>query len=610
MAKHYYISFNGSDFTEIFPSNEPVATKQQLEGTRIWREEVDELHLPKTTNSSVYDTLHSYFIDKTKFDTEIEIEIYSGLRTTGTIYWKGLFSISDTRDNFQNTVAILNPFRINDDYRKIIEKADIQYELDYATTILESERLGYSVNMPIATTWVNGSINTAFSTFVGVGGTISTASAGAGVGYEAYLPISTGVATDDIVIIDVESITTNTTPTFNIMYGSGTTITDEGAKQINVGMMGWTMSAGSSVPRIWFQAPPGDTTDCVFTTRIIRTANDHTEAGSLLMDFLEDFITTTGYMYLTGYIGNVVSTFFRNDPLPTGAPSSISTFIGAHANGNYVRETTDNELEYTLLGLLIEWFNIDEHPSFKLSFNDIMQQLRETLQVYWFIDADGKLRIEHEKYYVKQVDDSTAITIDTEDEVDAREFKYEKAGISSTEQFSWSQAANLDFIGRNIIYNNFETTNNIIEHSANYITTDIKYIVENNNDASNSGLGLYQCNLLTGITGADLYEINIDTGALSGTGISNVAFSWANLHEKYWSWSRMSENATINSVATTLASAVRFLRQENVSFFYSTAIDPFTKIQTALTGGAPIEIKRDLETDFIEMIIGYDPYKL
>ena len=210
MAKHYYISFNGSDFTEIFPSNEPVATKQQLEGTRIWREEVDELHLPKTTNSSVYDTLHSYFIDKTKFDTEIEIEIYSGLRTTGTIYWKGLFSISDTRDNFQNTVAILNPFRINDDYRKIIEKADIQYELDYATTILESERLGYSVNMPIATTWVNGSINTAFSTFVGVGGTISTASAGAGVGYEAYLPISTGVATDDIIIIDVESITTNT----------------------------------------------------------------------------------------------------------------------------------------------------------------------------------------------------------------------------------------------------------------------------------------------------------------------------------------------------------------------------------------------------------------
>ena len=144
MAKHYYISFNSVDFTEIFPDNNPVGTKSQLQGTRIWREEVDEIKLTKTSNSSVYDTLHSYFIDKTKFDTEIEIEIYSGTKTSGVLYWKGLFSISDTEDNFQNTVAVLNLFRINDDYMAILEKADIQYELDVSTSILEQVRIGYS----------------------------------------------------------------------------------------------------------------------------------------------------------------------------------------------------------------------------------------------------------------------------------------------------------------------------------------------------------------------------------------------------------------------------------------------------------------------------------
>ena len=72
----------------------------------------------------------------------------------------------------------------------------------------------------------------------------------------------------------------------------------------------------------------------------------------------------------------------------------------------------------------------------------------------------------------------------------------------------------------------------------------------------------------------------------------------------------MSENATINGVATTMASSLRFLEQTDVRFFYATAIDPFTKIDATLTGGAPVEIRRDLETDYVEMILSYDPYKL
>jgi len=608
MAKHYYISFNGVDFSEIFPSNDPEATKRKMVGTQVWREEVDELRLPKTTNSAVYDTLHSYFIDKTKFDTEIEVEIYTGLKATGTLYWKGLFSISDTKDNFQNTVVVLNPFRINDDYRTILEKADIQFELDVATTILDTLRIGYSEPLGLDTVWQNGTIGTAFTTFSAAAGFISTASAGAGAGYEAYVPISSALVIDDIVVIDVSTFNSNTTPTFNIMYGSGNSMTDEGAKQIATGLMGFTISTGQALPRVWLQANAGDTTNVNFTLRKI--SNEQTDAGALLMTFIETYITSLSYMRLTGYTGNVVSTFFDNDALPTGAPSSISTFIGANSNGNYVTETTDNELNSTVIGLLNEWFDLAEPPSFKLSFNEIMNQLREMFQVYWFIDADGKFRIEHEKYFVKQVDDSTPIVLDTQDEVDARELVYNKTGIASVEQFSWSQAANQDFIGRDIIYNNFETTNNSVEHSANHITTDIKYVLDNIDDASNSGLALYNCGVLTGITGADLYEILTATGALSSAAVQNAAFSWANLHENYWRWSRMSENATINSVATSMESSIRFLEQANVRFFHATAIDPYTMITATLTGGAPIAITRSLETDFNTIIIGYDPYKL
>lgn len=612
MAKHYYISFNGVAYTEIFPSNNPIGTQQQLEGTRVWRESVDEIKLSKSKNSTVYDTLHSYFIDKTKFDVEIEIEIYSGLRATGTLYWQGLFSISDTKDNFQNTYCKLTPLRINDDYRTILEKADISYELDYNTLILEQERVGYSERISVGPVWLNGSIGTAFTTLVASGGVISTASAVAGGIYEATVAINTGLAAGDIIIVDVAELNTNTTPTFDVIAGAGISKTSEGAKGIFEGNMGFTLTGAASSPKLWLQSLPGDTTNTRFSVRKIADAYDINNAGSLLMDFIEDFITGSSFMHLTGYTGNVVSTFFDNDALETSAPTSIATFIGTYADGNYVTELATNELNNTIIGILAEWFDITSRPSFKLSFNDIMNQLREVIQVYWFIDNDDKFRLEHEKYFVRKVDNSTPIDISNHDtaEVDAKEFEYNKNKIGSEEVFQFAQAGNLDFVGRSIIYNNFETINKPIEHSPNYITTDMNYIINNLDSASNNGLGLYNCNVITGIAGADLYEIAFATGLLSSSGMSNAVYSWANLQSHYWRWSRMSENATLNAVATTMNSAIRFLQQENVRFFYSTAINPFTMITTSLTGAAPIEIKRDLETDYITLILGFDPYKL
>jgi len=620
MAKHYYISFNSTDFFEIFPSNEPEATKRQIEGTRVWREEVDELRLPKTTNSAVYTTLHSYFIDKTKFDDEVEIEIYSGIRATGTLYWQGLFSISDTKDDFEKTAAILNPLRINDNYRTILEQSERQIELDAGgRAILEGVRMGYSVAIAIGPAWTNPAAGyNALDTLNASAGVVLTAIStnvndvdGCSVGLPA-------LATGDIVIIDVSGWTRNSgaDPRIDIQFGgAATSATSEGPKNIATGTIGFTLTGTQATPRLtmYTQAVPAGTMDIeslTFTARKVTTDNDKSLAGRLLMTFLNTFISSATYMGIAAYNGNVLSTFFNNDALPTGAPSSISTIIAGAPNGNYVTGTTTNELNYTIIGLLNEWYDLIGSPSFKLSFNDIMSQLREVFQVYWFIDADSKFRVEHERYFVAQVADSTPIVLAAQDEVDSREISYNKSRIASTETFSWAQSANEDFVGVDIIYNNFETTDNSIEHSANYITTDIKYVIDNIDDASNNGLALYQCNILTGIAGNDMYEINISTGVLSSALISNAAFSWANLHSKYWSWSRMAEDATVNAGAVTMDSAIRFLEQANVRFFYATAIDPFTLITATLTGGAPIEIRRSLETDFVELILGFDPYKL
>ena len=623
MAKHYYISFNGGGaWSEIFPSNEPEAIQNKEVGTQVWREEVDELKLPKTSNSAVYDTLHSYFIDKTKFDDEVEIEIYEGIRTTGVLYWQGLFSISDTKDDFEKTTVILNPLRINDDYRTILEQSERQIELDAGgRAILEGLRVGYSEAIVIGPAWTNPAVGgyDAIDTLNATAGTIGTAIALGAADVEAASVILPALADDDIVIVDVSAYTRNSgaQPMFDIHFGAGAaSMTDEGFKTIVLGTMGYTMSSSQAAPRLVMktQEPPNgafNMNDIIFTMRKVAATNDKSLAGRLLMRFLNTFISSATYMGIAAYNGNVVSTFFNNDALPTGAPSSITTIMTAEPNGNYVTETVTNELKYTVAGLLKEWFDITDSVSCKLSFNDIMGQLREMFQVYWFIDADDKFRVEHDRYFVAQVADSTPIVLDTQDEIDAREFNYNKGQIASTETFAWAQSANEDFVGADIIYNNFETTNNSIEHSANYITTDIKYVIDNIDDASKNGLGIYQCNLIDDLDdGVDMYEINIATGALSGAAISNAEFSWANLHDKYWSWSRMAEDATVNGGAETMDSAIRFLEQSGIRFFYSTAIDPYTMITARLTGAAPISISRSLETDYVTLLLGYDPYKL
>ena len=615
MYKHYYISFNGSDFSEIYPAGSPICDYNQVEGTRIWREELEKIKLLRVNNATVFDTLESYFTDKTKFDTELEIEIYTGLRATGTIYFKGLFSISDSALDPELKTFEIKP-RVNDDYYDIFEKFDRQYLVGWQSPFgsLITQRIGYSISTALSSSWTNGPITTGalatgFDTFIGVGGSIATAISSGPFAEATH--ILTTIGTGDIVVLEVTAKGESINFTFDIIDTSADSITSEGEKTLDsTGTLAWTSAARNTTPSILMSSQAGTTEDLAFNVRIVQAANDHLLSAGLLMDFLEDFLTDALGMYLTGYASNVVSTFLNNDALPTGAPSTISTFMTANAAGNYVTETTDNDLNTTLIGQLFRWFADNNTDAYKLSFKEITEQIRDILQVYWFIDADGKVRFEHEKYFVAWVTDSTPITVPTTGEIDKRMLKYEKSQIASIEQFSWPQSANTDFIGKDILYNNFETTNNTKSYSISQFTTDLKYVIDNLADASNSGLALYHCNLLTGIDNADLYEVAITTGALSASGFSNAAFSWANLHDDYWTWSRMASDATMNGTAVTMDSSIRFLQQEGVRFHYATAINPYTAMTTTLTGGAPVTIRRDLDTDWIEMVIGYDPYKL
>ena len=608
MSYTYHISLNGSDYTQVYPKEGIQATKEAETGCIFHREKISEVTLLKVNNATLFASLEAYYVDDTKFNDQLEFEIYSGTRT-GTAYFYGLFSISDCKQDHERNIISFTP-RVNDDYSDIMELADISYESATSSNILEQLRMGYATTVTLADSWTEV---VAFTTLTATGGTITTATGAVG-GSSATHPL-TSVALDDIIVLDVTAKTGSVSCTFDIVKTGNTSITDDGPVTFDaVKKMGFVIKEVDADPMIMFTSAEGATTNMSFNARKIEDAYSIDSAGEDLMTFVENFLDSSTHMNLSAYTGAVKSTFFNNDALPSDAPSTIDTWIGAHSAGNYVTEVeASNELNSTIIGLLRRWSGITVGSSFKLSFNDVMEQLKDVFQVYWYIDDDDEFRLEHIKYFEKMVDDSTSITMTSlssyKPEAGRLTTTYRKEQIVSREQFAWAQGQNEDFIGNDIIYDNFETSDNTTDHTVNNITTDIKYVIDNISDASTGGMGLYYAKILTGITGDDLYEIIISNGELSSTDISNAAFSWANLHKNYWTWKRMSENATVNGSAATLDSAIRFLEHDGLRFYYATAITWYTKITTSLGTGEIISAVRDFDGNFVTLKIGYNPYE-
>jgi len=622
MKYQYFINFNKASpsWSEFWPTEEAICTKSMTAGESFYREKCSELiinrKLGDKDNSTVYDALETWFTDKTKFDTEIEVEIYRGDRS-GTLYFAGYFSISDSKINKEYRVFKITPL-IDDDYRDFIDGKDAKIDVR-ATLIGENIILGIPVTIGA---WNAGSPSggladfDTFTTGANNGILTSVIDLDALTSEARYVSLG-ALAINDVVFVDVSAYnqTGAVHPLIDVVNAADGSITAGGAQTINAtGIYSFTLTAGVAAYLMLYCSPVISTTN--FSMTFTLDVSDGIKAGSgdLYMDFIERFITNALYMGLTGFVGKIKSTFFNNDALPSDAPSSIDTWITAHGSGNYVSEDTSNPLNGFIISETRRWVD-DDVTEVQISFSELMSDLKEVFDVGWYIDADGDFRIEHSMYFEKLWDDSTAVDITGatytgyKPETDAKELIFNKALLANREQFSWQQvdtvANSEDFVGVDIIYDDLETISNVITHEARNITTDIIYLNDNAADASASGFCYFQCYL----DGAN-YVIEKEVGVLSTDDIRNNHFSWANLHDKYWTWRRMSENGDMNTGDTTsFNSAVKFLEQSNIKFGYATTLSGFTKITTSQGDGQQLEVKRDLDTDFVTILLGYNPYE-
>lgn len=172
-----------------------------------------------------------------------------------------------------------------------------------------------------------------------------------------------------------------------------------------------------------------------------------------------------------------------------------------------------------------------------------------------------------------------------------RKYGFNTTKIPKRETFSFMDARYIDFVGKDIVYNNNCTINselNKIEIKVNNISTDIRHVIEQgyieDTDVSDSGFVLVACS-----TQFNIYE---EPGILTGLsfGRPNNILSWAHLHRDLWKYGRVfSVGAMNNNDTTEFFSSIPKIKQDNFDCFLNCSeikyFDPLDKIKGMIGWG-------------------------
>lgn len=234
-------------------------------------------------------------------------------------------------------------------------------------------------------------------------------------------------------------------------------------------------------------------------------------------------------------------TGIRSDFLEWNPPGDAPGYVAGY---NYVTGEI-NQMDHLLIAQksdIIDPTASNPATSGYTTFKDMMKALNVMAQLYWDIDDDGYLRIEHWRYWTFPV----GITASAYPPViEPQTYQHLAEQIPRIERAEWMEAIGPDFIGADIYYDspcvNSQGRDDVQEYSPGKITTDIGYIMNDPTAISKDGFVI----LATTFDGSD-YSVIVAVGALSLTYVSNAPLSWANLQRDFWTWNRYLPEGNMN----------------------------------------------------------------
>lgn len=249
--------------------------------------------------------------------------------------------------------------------------------------------------------------------------------------------------------------------------------------------------------------------------------------GLQLKDILDYILKNVGGMNC--FSGNIVSSFLYLDDYPDGTTPAVNYITGAANNWDELVFVSISHVRQAFGSTEVTGADVD------ITFSELMGFLRDALNLYWYIDANGDFRIEHLHYFDRDFAsrantllpddvDLTAVTNkNTGNPVTWRKdhYSYLEEYMVSEEDLELAGYDGDDFTGYPVIYDENCTANyprksrKLYEHSK--YMTDVQMLLDDPDSVTAEGLL---------VVSAKYKSIITDTNAIT---------AWTNSNYDTWS---------------------------------------------------------------------------
>lgn len=298
-----------------------------------------------------------------------------------------------------------------------------------------------------------------------------------------------------------------------------------------------------------------------------------------------------------------------------GLPNVNKTYAKSQFLQNTINPITGTTNRMNLLFLFqISDLKETSDPATKgmYSFENIEKWLA-LIQLYWYIDDDDVLVIEHKKFFDQGLSYSgnvvgIDILSDSEMAKQAKatsKFSYIRDSIQHIDEIKMPYNSDDDFVGDPIVYHGNLVNwgdNGTITHSVNDLSTDLEYIINNEDEVGNDGFVLVS----TFIDVANSrYEVYRGNGAITTRLIWNAPLAIANIQDEYWRWGRPTDAGVMNREYVEFDSTEYNFAQEEFKITYCDDLDPYKLVRTEYGYGRIREAVKSLKDNSLTLTLQY-----
>lgn len=209
---------------------------------------------------------------------------------------------------------------------------------------------------------------------------------------------------------------------------------------------------------------------------------------------------------------------------------------------------------------------------------ELLDLLRVTMQLFWDIDDQGRLRIEHWSYW----EGAGSIDIRAYKHSEPLRFTYLDRETPRRERLLWTESLGRDFVGVDLLYDEAcvgPDSDEALEHRAGQFMSDIAYVATDPDNLSKQGFVLLACRRTM-----SEFAVIVDFGALTGTMVTNAPLSTANLQDNYWRHNRLLPSGTMNDTPDVFLGFMPTAEQKDVTSALCCAIHTFDPAGEIITG--------------------------